>query len=210
MRRSLVKYAVVAVILTIPAVTLANWLPTTGFDFRDNHWGNSRAAVKLAESRPPVREDDLLLVYPAKVEGIDCVLVYMFLADRLCAGFYQLSDYRNDNNEYFDDLDGVKDKLVTGLGNPEVENWNWADDPFERSRDLWGDSLGFGLVAVDAGWVTERSIVSYRLSGGNFSGDLLLMYADLQSFDNFRLTYDHYFASKAGDYTPFFRTFGAD
>jgi hypothetical protein len=86
-----------------------------------------------------------------------------------------------------------------------VENWNWADEDFEKDRADWGNVLGLGLMSYELAWLTPQSIVALRLSGGNLQGDFLIMYSSRDLFNEARKAFEIYFTDHVGAPTPYFR-----
>lgn len=180
-------------------------LPTGGKDFRAATWGQSRQEVRRSEAATPSLDDGPLLAFSATVSGQPCQVIYLFTQNRLCMGFYQWSDIHEDLAAYFTDADAHRDLLVSAWQDPQIEKWDWEDPMFADDADLRAEALGLGLVRYELGWMTDRSVVALRMSGGNLEGDIVVMYADRTCFPTGQEAFGAFFSDRVGLPSPYYR-----
>ncbi len=204
-RRFTPACALLLTIITTTASTAGVVLPADGKDFRDARWGQTRQQVRQHEPGAPILNEGPLLVYAAVVSGRPCQVVYLFHDDKLCMGFYQWSDTHDELDPYFDDAKARRAELAAAWGDPQIERWDWEDPMFAGDRSLWAEALGLGLVRYELGWMTTRSIVALRMSGGSLKADIVVMYADRTCFPAGQELFGRFFARKVGVPTPYYR-----
>ncbi len=180
-------------------------VPSGDNDFRQAVWGQTRQQVRNLEGPAPTLNEGPLLVFPATVSGEPCQVIYMFRDDKLCMGFYQWSDTHDDLAPYFDDAAMRRDELSAVLDEPQIEKWDWEDPMFEEDPTMHAEALGLGLVRYELGWMSERSIVALRMSGGNLKADILVMYADRTCFPSGQEIFGTFFADTIGLPSPYYR-----
>lgn len=207
---SLVLLLASGALLAVPQPASANEdaappVPAGGKDFRAAVWGQSRQQVRRFETAPPHLDEGPLLAFAATAAGQPCQVIYLFQNDRLCMGFYQWSDTHADLAPYFDDAAARRADLARAWGEPQIERWDWEDPMFKQEPSLRAEALGLGLVRYELGWLTERSLIALRMSGGSLKADLVLMYADRTCFPVGQELFGKFFADKIGLPTPYYR-----
>jgi len=180
-------------------------LPDGGHDSRAADWGADRDEVRRGEATPPSLDDGPLLAFPATVNDQPCQVIYLFQAGRLCMGFYLWSNVHEDLAAYFDDAENLREVLAGRWNEPPIEKWDWEDPMFQDDPAMRAEALGLGLVRYELGWMTGRSIVALRMSGGNLEGDILLMYADRTCFPSGQAAFKTFFDDRIGLPTPYYR-----
>lgn len=180
-------------------------IPRDGADFRAARWGMSRTEIRRQEPARPDLNDGPLIAFPDTVAGQACRIVYIFREDQLCMGFYQFSNTHPELDAYFDDATSYREQIATIYSEPQIEKWDWADPMFADEPDLKTEALGLGLVDYELGWMTDRSIVALRMSGGNREADIVVMYADRRCFPNGQKVFGDFFANRVGLPSPYFR-----
>ncbi len=176
-----------------------------GADVRRVRWGMSPREVKAREPGSPTVVEGSLLIYPTRVDDQPCSVSYLFNQDKLCMVFYQFSDIHPELATYFDEVELVKAELVARHGEPQIDRWDWEDPMFADDPDLKAEALGLGLVRYELGWMTDRSLVALRMSGGNLKADILVMYADVACFPSGQDGFGNLFAAVVGLPSPYFR-----
>ncbi|MBU8870841.1 MAG: hypothetical protein KOO60_08290 [Gemmatimonadales bacterium] len=174
-------------------------------DFRAASWGQSPLEVENLEAVAPFYRDENLVIFRDDFQGIPADVIYFFHEDKLIMGFTHLLIEHADLEDYFTDYEQVKNSLGQGLGSPHVENWQMSLPELEEDRSMWADALGFGLIKVEAGWLLGTTGVALRLSGGNFSGHLMMIHFSQSDMNTGRGAYKEYFAQKIGVPNEYFR-----
>ncbi len=197
-----------AVVLTAAAMaapTGNRFAAAAGCDFRHARWGMTVAEVRAAEPGTPFQADGSLVCWQTDVGGQPCTVSYFFHQDRLCLGIYQFSDTNDELSHYFDDAKTYRNELVTLYGDPGLEKWRWADETLANDRSLWAETLGFGLMTYELGWLHGRNLVAMRMSGGSVKADIVILVASPACFAEGRRDFAGYFSRVIGDASPFFR-----
>jgi hypothetical protein len=176
-----------------------------GCDVRKVRWGMSMSEVRRVEAGKPTEIEGALLLYPTTVNDQPCTVSYLFHRGRLCMVFYQFSDIFDELPPYFDEIARVRDELSDVHGEPQIDRWDWEDPMFAEDPSLRAEALGLGLVRYELGWMTPRSLVAVRMSGGNLQADILVMYADVSCFPSGQSAFGELFASAVGLPSPYFR-----
>jgi hypothetical protein len=180
-------------------------VPATGRDFRAAVWGQARSEIRRQETGAPYLDLGPLLGFRTTVAGQPCQVIYLFQDDQLCMGFYQWSDTNGQLAPYFGDAATRREELVDAWGEPAIEHWDWDDPMFSEEPSERAQALGLGLVRYEMGWLTGRSLIALRLSGGSLKADLVVMYADKTCFPAGQELYGQFFANKVGEPQPYYR-----
>ena len=204
---ALILVAGLALITTPPACAGESSapVPANGQDFRAATWGQSRHQVRRQEAATPQLDEGPLLAFRATVSGQPCQVIYLFDDDKLCMGFYQWSDTHEDLAPYFDDAKSRRSELAGAWGEPQIERWDWEDPMFAKEPEMRAEALGLCLVRYELGWMTGRSIVALRMSGGNLKADLLVMYSDRTCFPAGQELFHRFFNRTVGVPSPYYR-----
>ena len=190
---------ILAAVLAISPLPVAAQNPViTGGDFRGAHWGQSPAEIERLEAQAPFRRDEEMLIFHGEVDQTPTEVIYFFVADRLVMGFTHLLADPENLDDYFDIYDRVKGLMAGSLGAPAAENWQMSLPDLQEDRSMWAEALGFGLIKVEAGWLTRDTGVALRLSGENFKGHLMTVYFSREDMNAGRLAYRDYFARNMG------------
>lgn len=176
-----------------------------GADVRRVSWGMSVRQVRNLEPGTPTVVEGVLVIYTTEVNDQPCTVSYLFHDEKLCMVFYQFSDLFAELPPYFDEVEKVRAELVQRHGDPEIDRWDWEDPMFAEDPALKGEALGLGLVRYELGWMTERSLVALRMSGGNLKADILVMYADVSAFPAGQDRFERLFSAMVGLPSPYFR-----
>lgn len=174
-------------------------------DVRRVRWGMPVREVRNLEPGTPKLVQDALVIYGTTTNDQPCTISYLFREGKLCMVFYQFSDLFDDLLPYFDEVQRVRDELVARHGDPQIDRWDWEDPMFAEDPQLKGEALGLGLVRYELGWMTERSLVAVRMSGGSLKADIMVMYADASQFPAGQDRFDEVFTSVVGLPSPYFR-----
>jgi hypothetical protein len=145
-------------------------------DFRKITWGMPMATVKLTEANDPGSENDSAIIYPRNVAGMDAILGYLFVDDKLVRAKYIFRQQHSDLNEYIEDHNNLKKTLVKKYGKPTKERTVWSNDLYTKIPSQWGIALGLGYMTYLSYWNIKNTEITLTLKGENNKIDLWLEY----------------------------------
>jgi hypothetical protein len=118
-------------------------------DFREAHWGMTKAQVLATESGQPseIRDSDgeavdgeMVVRYDSlKLEGLDASAVYIFAKDKLVRAKYLLEVQHENLNEFIADYHAVEPGLKHTFGEPASQKAIWLDDSTQEERKAYLD-----------------------------------------------------------------------
>jgi len=145
-------------------------------DFRKATWGMPRAKVKLTEADDPISEDDSAVIYSRKIAGMDALMGYVFVDDKLIKAKYMFQQPHSDSNAYITDYNNLKKALEKKYGKAKAERVVWSNDLYTKITAEWGKALELGYVTFISYWETKNAGISLSLKGENYKIDLWLEY----------------------------------
>jgi hypothetical protein len=141
--------------------------------FRAADWGASTGKVKSLEKRRPEIDDPDRLVYPDRLLGKDCGVVFRFRKDRLVEGAYVITERHRDPDDAHDDYEDLFDLLREKYGSPDdLEEVEWSGDA--HGAPLRG--LAEGRAAFARRWSFERTVIRLRLENDDGRYRLRIVY----------------------------------
>ena len=150
--------------------------------FRHARWGMSQAQVKASEKPlSPISEDTkpdsrLVVQYAAKVAGLDVLIDYDFMNDKLVQAKYRFQETHANKNRYLDDYTVVTDALTEKYSKPDNTVRLWLNKEFKKSHRNWGHAVQVGHLTMADQWETPDTSISALLKGVNNRIELLVMY----------------------------------
>ncbi len=108
-------------------------------DFREAHWGMSKAQVLATEPARPseVRESggEVVVRYDGvKIEELEASAVYIFAQDQLVRAKYLLPAEHENLNDFIGDYHTVEAVLKSTYGEPTSQKAVWLDDSTQEER----------------------------------------------------------------------------
>lgn len=137
-------------------------------DFRNTKWGMSMQQVKRQEEAELVSENETILGYRATLNGLDCLIGYIFAQGKLVRATYLIDAEHSNKNDHIKDYSGLKSLLVQKYGSPSEDEVVWRDDLYRDTSSDWGMAISVGHLIFYSKWETRTSTVFLGLSGENF------------------------------------------
>jgi hypothetical protein len=157
-------------------------------DFRQAHWGMSKAQVLATEPVRPseVRESEgeVVVRYDSvKLGGLEASAVYIFAKDRLVRAKYLLPAEHENLNDFISDYHSVEPILKSACGEPTSQKAVWLDDSTQEERKGYLDqdralpenifasdrnvglAVSLGHLKLYTQWNDGRTKVTHALTG---------------------------------------------
>jgi hypothetical protein len=145
-------------------------------DFRKTNWGMDKETVKLTEPDDPKSEEDSAMIYSRKVAGMDVLIGYIFVQDKLVRAKYMFHQQHEGPNPYITDYDNLKKALEKKYGKATKDRKIWKNDLYTKIPSQWGIALGLGYVTFLSYWDNPKTEISLTLKGEDSKIDLWLEY----------------------------------
>jgi len=136
-------------------------------DFRKAGWGMPKDTVKLTEADDPASEEDSAIIYKCKIAGMNALLGYVFVDDKLIKGKYMFNQPHVDPNKYITDYNDLKKALEKKFGKAKKERQIWANDLYTKFPAEWGKAVELGYLTYLSAWNTKNTEITLVLKGGN-------------------------------------------
>jgi len=132
--------------------------------------------VKLTEPDDPKSEEDSAMIYSRKVAGMDVLIGYIFVEDKLVRAKYMFHPLHDDLNAYITDQNNIKKALEKRYGKSAKERTIWRNELYTNIPSQWGIALGQGYVTFLSLWDEPKTEITLTLKGENSKIDLWLEY----------------------------------
>jgi hypothetical protein len=158
----------------------ANYAPR---NFEEMKWGLSKKEVLEMEGKPSAQQKvkglDIML-YEQKVINMDCLIEYIFAANKLSRTKFSFSGDYLDKNDYLADYQKIKEALIQKFGKPVEENMNWRDSSLKDDFSSWGEAVSLGHLELNSRWQTPHTEIMASLSGNSDAVALTVEYTGLE------------------------------
>ncbi len=145
-------------------------------DFRKTKWGMTKKEVKLAEVSEFIQERIEKLIYTTALKGLNAVIMYNFIEEKLVESAYMFVDKHSNKNDYISDYLMLKKILTKKYGKTKFEATKWRNDLYKSDNQHWGTAVSLGHLAYFAKWETTSSDIFLSLAGENFETSLSIQY----------------------------------
>jgi hypothetical protein len=145
-------------------------------DFRKTTWGMPRSEVVLTEADDPTSEDDSALIYSRKVAGMNALMGYLFVEDKLVKAKYMFHQQHSEFNQYITDYNNLKKALEKKYGKAQKERDIWSNDLYTNIPAEWGKAVSLGYLTRLSYWGIKNSEITLLLKGEDEKIDLWLEY----------------------------------
>lgn len=170
----------------------ALWLAAVPFarpqqkpDFRQTHWGMTKAEVRAVEKNKPRAdaEDDTYLVYRDSVEDLNCLVGYLFINDQLVRALYVVDQNHADPIGYLSDYQHLRRALTEKYGQPAKDDEVWSNDLYKDKPQEYGKAVAAGHLKRFTVWETDTTEINIFLTGKNSKIDLSVDYSSTRLAD---------------------------
>lgn len=140
---------------------------TSGFSFRKTNWGMSKSQVKTTEDGKILRNDHLL-AYEGDVAGLDTLIVYIFIDNKLVRAKYIFIEKHSNRTDYISDYSSIKKILNKKYGEPVDDKTYWKNDLYKNDYQDWGMALAVGHLSKYSNWKFSDTEVWLSITGDNY------------------------------------------
>jgi hypothetical protein len=104
---------IVAFLFVLSAVSHA-----AEYDFRKTRWGMTKQEVIKSEKSKAASDEPDSLIYATKILGLDAVLLYEFINDKLMGSGYIITEKYSNENKYIEEYNDIVAALKKKYGKP--------------------------------------------------------------------------------------------
>lgn len=149
------------------------------FNFRKTYWGMSKSDVKKSEKGVIVKDDNIL-AYNANIAGIDSIIAYIFIENKLVRAKYIFVKNYEDKNNYISNFQTLK-KIITNKYNTPIDDESyWNNDMYKSNHDDWGTAIALGHHGYYSSWKSNATDIKLTLSGSNYKFHFTAEYTSLE------------------------------
>lgn len=152
------------------------------FDFRKSYWGMTMEAVIKTEDGDPIEQHEDMIVYRDNLFGIEVVVLYEFLDDKLFRCGYLTHEQRANENDHLYDYQILKDSLIEKYGDPVIgkglTDMTWHNDSYKNKPYRHGYAIRIGHLSRSAEWLLENTRITISICNDNHRIDVCIMYAN--------------------------------
>ena len=145
--------------------------------FRKTQWGMSVAEVISSEESKPIKEEPDAVMFKDRISGIDAIILYIFVQNRLVRAKYIFTDEHTNKNDYIDDFKNIKGVLAQKYGRPSEDNVLWRNDLYKDDHDEWGMAISVGHLMYAAKWESPGTSIIHLLYGENYDVTHIVEYS---------------------------------
>lgn len=144
--------------------------------FRNATWGMSKSQVKITEKEKPKSEDDSFLVYVGKVAGMNALIIYVFVDNKLVRAKYSFIENNSNRNDNITDYNNLKKLFEKKYAKPKEDKFIWKNDLYRDNSSEWGFAVSLGHLLFYSQWETSNTVITLTLSGENHRTELVAEY----------------------------------
>ena len=149
------------------------------YDFRKTNWGMNEEQVKEIEINEILENYEDGFAYKAKINRLDCKIIYQFLENKLYIAGYLFTGLHTNYDLWIDDYQKIKKLLIEKYGKPIKGGIFWTSDLY---KEMWANSQNLG-TAISMGyliyyteWDTPKTKIWIGLKGDNLDIDFRVTY----------------------------------
>ena len=148
------------------------------FDFRKTKWGVSIEKVKSAETGTLIPElnDPNMLGFTGTVGGLETLIGYYFVNNKLWKGAYIFSETHSNRNLFIEDYGTIKNNLIEKYGEPIIDNINWSNYLYSDDPSQFGFAISLGHLSLNCSWEIGDTKIQMVLNGDNYKITHILGY----------------------------------
>ena len=139
----------------------------------------NKTEVRAVETAKPTEnsDSDEYLLYRDSVEGLNCLLGYVFINDRLVRALYVIDQKHTDLIDYLSDYQRLKRALSKKYGPPAEDEEEWSNDLYRGKPAEYGSAVSLGHLKRFTAWKTATSDINIFLTGNSREIDLSVDYS---------------------------------
>jgi hypothetical protein len=140
---------------------------TSDFSFRKTNWGMSKSQVKGTEAGKILRDDDVL-AYEGNVAGLNTLIAYIFVDNKLVRAKYIFTEKHSNKTDYISDYTSIQKILTKKYGEPSDDKTYWKNDLYKDDYQYWGMALAVGHLSKFSNWKVSDTEVWLSINGDNY------------------------------------------
>jgi len=147
--------------------------------FRGVLWGMSMDEVKQREDalrNSSVNQNENLLVYETSISGLDALLAYKFVTDKLVSTKYVLKEKYVSENSHLLDHSTLKGLLTKKYGRPIDEKTYWTRELYKDDPGRYGFAVSIGDLSYFTNWENKETEIALACYGENYSCNVIIEY----------------------------------
>lgn len=137
--------------------------------FRNTSWGDSKLVVRNCENSIFQDEDPNTLWYSGQIGGHPCVILYLFVEDKLVRAKYILQEDHSNLNRHIDSFFDIKSNLEKKYGKATTDDVVWHNDLYQKDQQEWGFAISLGHLTCYSEWNAGETLVNIAMDGENHS-----------------------------------------
>lgn len=146
------------------------------YDFRKTTWGMSKTQVKKTEKGEAIEGGESPLLYHGRVAGLDCIVAYSFVEEKLVRTAYMFTEDHSNRNDHISDYNNVKEILVKKYGEPIKDETIWKNDLYRDDAQRHGFAVSLGHLVLFSSWATHSTQIGLLLRGENYEINFAVQY----------------------------------
>lgn len=150
--------------------------------FRSTTWGMSSDEVKEVETISNEMIGELgqtVLVSNAKINGLETLVGYFFIDDKLYKARYMIKENYTNDNQYVDDYKSISAILSTKYGYKSIY-YDWSDDLYKEDTSKYGFAVSLGHLMLGTNFEDEVTKIFHLLKGNDYKVSHFIDYSSLE------------------------------
>jgi hypothetical protein len=145
-------------------------------DFRVAKWGDSKESIMKKEGKGNILDDKDTYVFYDVVNNMNCIVMYMFIDNKLVASSYRFKEEYINKNKFIEDYDELVSLLEQKYGEPLTNKRLWNNSLFKDDIESYGLAISIGHLEYMGVWKTNDTDFGVFLNGDNYKINLDIIY----------------------------------
>jgi len=116
-------------------------------------------------------------MYSGQIVALECLVIYIFIQNRLVRGKYVITAQHSNQNDYLMNYATLKEMLAKKYGDPFEDRTLWLDDLYRQNPLDWGLAVSTGRLRLYCQWSTPKTNLILFLNGDNYQISLGIEYS---------------------------------
>lgn len=136
------------------------------------------------------RENDGLIIatnnmlgYSTTINDINYSLYYYFTGNKLFNVTYILENTFDDDNNYINVYQDIKNKFIKKYGPISTNEENWKNDLYKEDPDDYGTAVKTGNLSYLTQWNINENIIRLTLIGGKYNISFYINYIETNLYN---------------------------